>query len=131
MNTDCISNSEESHTLDMQIIAKAHQYREECFLKNILARIQTQNMSCTPNFLKSYPQYAVNHTSWCQDKEIHEIIADVYEQNCSTPCSSIVYEHSMEPFHGVEAINSEYCSEPSFIWNFEMNRTPNVTEPPD
>ena len=74
MNTDCISNSQKSRTLDMQIFAKAHQHKEECFLKNILARIQTNNMSCTPKILKSYPQYVVNHTSWCQDKEIYEII---------------------------------------------------------
>ena len=90
--------------------------------KNFLAGIKTKNMSCTPKFLKSYPQYTVNHTSWCQDKEIDEIIGDVYQNNCSTPCSSIVYEHSMEPFHGVEALNSEFCGEPSIILNFVMNK---------
>jgi hypothetical protein len=117
---NCISNSKESHTLDMQIIAKAHQHKEECFLTNILARIQTNNMLCTPKFLKNYPKYPLNHTSWCQDEEIYEIIGDIYQNNCSTPCSSIEYQNSMEPYHGVEAINSEYCGEPSIILNFQM-----------
>ena len=40
----------------------------------------------------------------------------------STPCSSIVYEHSMEPFHGVETLNSEFCGEPSVVLNFVMDK---------
>ena len=132
-NVACVPNSEGTHDLDMETIAKAHESREKCLLKKVLGKI-TANVSCTPTIFKSFPkfsEFSTNTTVWCHKDlilDFHEMIIEIFTNFCPAPCSSIEYEYTMEPFHGALASSHFFCGGPSIVLYFSVTEKVEVTK---
>ena len=129
-NHECIANSDESLPHDMKTIAKAHENREECLLKTILDKIKSNNISCMPQFFKTFQQYKNYTTDWCpreMNMIFFEMLDDIYGKHCPTPCSSIKYEQSKEPFHGADMEVSISCGGPAIVIYFDFNQNVQVS----
>ena len=123
--TACIANaSDDTFALDMDTVARAHEEREACFLKTILTKLKEINESCVPTFYQNYPLFTKNNTEWCtetKDITVNYICAEVYDKYCPSPCSSISFSHSMEPFHGAPGGNKHMCGEQANVIQLSMN----------
>ena len=114
---------------EMDVIAKAHIERENCFVTKLMKRFA--NESCIPRFLQNYPDFVNNISNWCNDKlngHLLDPISEILVNECPAPCTSISYEKTMEPFHGAANVIPWFCEEPANIFNFFVVANVNMIE---
>ena len=89
------------------------------------AKAKANNMTCTPTFLKSYPQFSENTTYGCTIAELldyHGMLMEVFQNDINFPTPCIDYELSKEPLHGAESVFSLSCGKPSIVLYFMLKK---------